>query len=252
MESNVNYTTVGIFVIALFAIIIISIVGLSAGFSVEQYTTYQVFMKESVDGLNIDAQVEFNGVTVGAVKSIEISQKDPQVVVLLLNVKNNTPITVGTKATLNMKGLTGMAYLALIDKGFDKKPLQVLPGQPYPVINTAPSLLVRFDTAMTKLNESIHEVSISIQTLLDTENLRSIKQILKNIQTATQEFSPLVQASRNTLQVITTQTLPAANQAMKNLDIITRNMVELSGEIKQNPAVLIRGRQALIVGPGES
>jgi phospholipid/cholesterol/gamma-HCH transport system substrate-binding protein len=251
METNINYTAVGAFVIVLFSFITLSIIWLSAGFSVDQYTPYQVFMKESVNGLGVDSAVEFNGVNVGAVKSIEISQKDPQVVILLLNVKTNTPITLGTHATLNMKGLTGIGYLSLIDKGTDTRLLRALPGQPYPVINTAPSLLVRFDTAMTELNESVHQVSVSIQSLLDQRNLRSIKQILQNMQTATQSMPMLLQSSRSAMQVITTQTLPAANQAMANLDIITRNLINVSSEIKQNPAVLVRGVQLKTLGPGE-
>ncbi len=251
MEKNVNYTVIGAFVILLLFFITLSIIWLSAGFSVDGYKTYQVFMKESVNGLAVDAQVEFNGVAVGAVKSIEISKKDPQVVILLLNVKNNTPITLGTRATLNMKGLTGIGYLALIDRGIDTRPLIALPGQSYPVINTAPSLLVRFDTAMTKLNDSLHQVSVSIQSLLDQQNLRSIKEILRNMQAATESLPMLLQTSRSAMQVITVQTLPAANQAIANLDVITRNMVSVTNTIKQNPAALIRGVQPPTLGPGE-
>ena len=109
METKVNYTMVGLFVIGLFSAIVMSVIWLSAGMTATEYTVYQVLMKESVSGLSIDAPVEFNGVNVGNIKNIEISQKDPQVVIVLLNVKEHTPITVGTRATLNMKGLTGIA-----------------------------------------------------------------------------------------------------------------------------------------------
>ena len=243
METKVNYTMVGLFVIGLFSAIVMSVIWLSAGMTATEYTVYQVLMKESVSGLSIDAPVEFNGVNVGNIKNIEISQKDPQVVIVLLNVKEHTPITVGTRATLNMKGLTGIAYLALIDKGLDTRALQKLPDQSYPIINTAPSLLVRFDTAMTKLNESLHQVSVSIRALLDQENLLAIKAVLKNMQSVTESLTPLIQ-STNTI-------LPAANQAITNLDVITRNLMGVSAEIKQNPAVLIRGKQPQALGPGE-
>jgi phospholipid/cholesterol/gamma-HCH transport system substrate-binding protein len=251
METNINYTVVGAFVILLIASIVLSIIWLSAGFSVDQYSTYQVFMKEAVNGLATDAAVEFNGVNVGTVRSIEISHNDPQVVILLLSVKSNTPVTMGTHATLNMKGLTGIGYLALIDKGTDIRPLKALPGQPYPVIGTSPSLLVRFDTAMTRLNDSLHQVSVSIQSLLDQQNLRSIKQILVNMQSSTQYMPQLIQESRNAMNAFALQTLPAANQTMSNLSIITRNLVSVSNELKQNPAILVRGVQPGKLGPGE-
>jgi hypothetical protein len=38
---------------------------------------------------------------------------------------------------------------------------------------------------------------------------------------------------------------------MVNLENITRNLVSVSAEIKQNPAVLIRGQQLQALGPGE-
>jgi phospholipid/cholesterol/gamma-HCH transport system substrate-binding protein len=243
METNVNYTIVGTFVIVLFAFIVMSVIWLSAGVTATDYTTYQVLMKESVSGLSVDAPVEFNGVNVGSIKNIEISQKDPQVVIILLNVKNNTPITVGTRATLNMKGLTGMAYLALIDKGLDKRLLKKLPRQPYPIINTAPSLLVRFDTGLTQLNDSLHQVSVSIRSLMDQENLISIKKILNNVESVTQSLIPLIQSSHNLL--------PTVNQTVINLENITRDLVSVSAEIKQNPSVLIRGQQRQALGPGE-
>ncbi len=243
METNANYTIVGLFVIVLFAFIVMGMIWLSAGVTATDYTTYQVLMRESVSGLSVDAPVEFNGVNVGSIKNIEISQKDPQVVIILLNVKNNTPITLGTRATLNMKGLTGMAYLALIDKGTDTRSMQKLPGQLYLIINTAPSLLVRFDTAVTKLNDSLHQVSVSIRSLMDEENLLAVKKILNNMQNVTQSLTPLIQSSHNLL--------PAANRTMINLENITRNLVSVSAEIKQNPAVLLRGQQPQALGPGE-
>lgn len=251
METNINYTVVGAFVIALVAAIVMTIIWLSAGFSVDEYTNYEVFMKESVSGLALDAAVEFNGVNVGTVKNIEISKQDPKVVVLLLKVKKTTPVTEGTRATLNMKGLTGIAYLALIDKGTDTRPLTKLDGQDYPVINTAPSFLLRFDTALGKLNDSLHQVSVSIQSLLDQKNLQSIKKILVNMQATTQMMPQLLQESRSAMQSITTQTLPAANQAMMDLSVIAQNLVGVSNEIKRNPAVLIRGAQPNPLGPGE-
>ncbi len=251
METNINYTVVGAFVIALVAALVLCIVWLSAGLSADLFSNYEVLMKESVNGLAVDAAVEFNGVNVGSVKSIEISHKDPNVVVLLLKVKNTTPVTMGTRATLNMRGLTGIGYLALVDKGADPRPLIVLPPQRYPVISTAPSLLVRFDTALTKLNDSLHQVSVSIQSLLDQQNLHSIKQILQNMQETTQLMPQILQESRSAMQSITSQTLPAANQAMMDLSTITRNLVGVSNEIKRNPAVLIRGVQPNPLGPGE-
>src|SRR5476651_2573438 len=100
METNVNYTIIGLFVITIISFIILAIIWLSAGLSTENYSIYKVYMQESVSGLSPDSVVEYNGVNVGGVKSIELNRRNPQLVELLLKIKTNTPITRGTKAKL--------------------------------------------------------------------------------------------------------------------------------------------------------
>lgn len=272
METNVNYTAVGAFVILLFTSLIVTIIWLSAGVSSTSYSTYQVFMKESVNGLNVDAPVEYNGVNVGIVKSVELDHINPHLVVLLLKIKGNTPITRATTATLNVKGLTGLAYVALQDKGTDMTPLVVLKGQSYPVINTSPSLFLRLDTALTQLNENLRLVSHSIQGLLDPDNLVSIKgilldfrkvsdtlannskqfdTILQNTAKISGQFSPLIQNSLQAMQQLTTQTLPKANQAVTHIAGVASNFSSFSTQLAQNPSVLIRGSKLPPLGPGE-
>jgi phospholipid/cholesterol/gamma-HCH transport system substrate-binding protein len=257
MEMNVNYTIVGAFVITLLTAIVLGIIWLSSGFSVETYSNYMVYMQESVTGLSIDAPVEYNGVNVGTVTTISLNHENPQLVELLLNIKTGTPITEGTVATLQSKGITGIAYIALKDKSTDLTPLRALPGQKYAVINTAPSFFLRLDTALSKLSKSISRASDSINKLLDPENLQSIKQTLKNLDEVTQviagnktkivtilndtahasqQFSPM-------LQTFNTQTIPATNSVLSNLN-------SLSTDIKENPSILIRGTVTPL-GPGE-
>jgi phospholipid/cholesterol/gamma-HCH transport system substrate-binding protein len=272
METNVNYTIVGAFVIVLLSTIIMGVIWLSSGFSSHSYSVYQVNMKESVTGLSIDSAVEFNGVNVGTVKTITISPQDPQTVVLLLNVDSTTPITQGTRASLTSKGLTGVSYVSLIDKGLDKKPLLAAEGKEYPIINTIPSLFNRFDTAMVKLNENVQKVTNAVQDLLDDDNLASIKNSLKNMREFTNslvesegqiqtilhntamvsaQFPGLITTSSNAMHAINEETLPMLNQAMINLQEMTQNMVSVTHTLKQNPAVLIRGKTPEPLGPGE-
>jgi phospholipid/cholesterol/gamma-HCH transport system substrate-binding protein len=237
MESNANYTIVGVFVLSLVACIILSIIWLSSGFSKADFKIYEIFMKESVSGLSLDAPVEYNGVSVGTVTSIMINHENPQLVEVLLKIKNTTPITKGTTAKLAARSLSGIAYILLEDKGSDRARLVATPQQPYPVINTAPSLFFRLDSALTQLIASSQKLSISVQTLLTTANIESFKQILTS--------------SENTLRLFETQTIPITNRAINNLDNMTRDLAGLATEIKRNPTVLIRGKSEGNLGPGE-
>ncbi|MDR3491205.1 MAG: MlaD family protein [Gammaproteobacteria bacterium] len=250
METKVNYALVGTFVIFLIASIVLSVIWLSAGFSSQNNTVYKVYMTESVSGLNLDAAVEFNGVGVGTVEKMEISPEDPHLVILLLKIKSDTPVTAGTRATLNIKGLTGNAYIALQDKGTDRAPLTISSDEDYPVIKTSPSLLFRLDNAVTQFISDMHRVSASVESLLNTDNQRSIRQSLINLQTITGTIAD----GKNQINAIlkntstATQGLPMAIHSFENT---TTNISSLSNEIKQNPSILLRGQAQENLGPGE-
>lgn len=272
MENKVSYTIVGAFVVVLSVAAILAIIWLSSGLSLESYTTYMILMQESVSGLSIDSQVEFNGVEVGQVKSIELNHKNPQLVEVLLDVKNTVPVSRGTVATLTTRGLTGLVYIALKDKGTDQQKLVALPGQTYPIITTSPSIFLRLDTALSRFSASFQKISQSFQSLLDKENLASFKATLKNIEDitgalavnsqklnaivknidrGTQKFSPLMQSSMGAMQTLEMQTLPAASHMFTTLDTAANNLSEASFEIKQDPSILIRGIDRQNLGPGE-
>jgi len=237
METKVNYTVVGAFVLVLSAAIIFAIIWLSAGLGFVKYNVYQIFMKESVSGLSVDAPVEYNGVNVGTVSSIQIDPLTPRLVILLIKVKSGTPITRGTRAKINLRALSGIGYVFLEDKGLDLVPLVAEDKQAYPVITTEPSFFLQMDKALSELSFAARRISRSLELLLDDANLRSIKQIL--------------QATQGTMRLFVSQTLPAANQTINNLDKVARELSQIAGEVKRNPAMFIRGRSIQQLGPGE-
>ncbi len=272
MDNKVNYTVIGSFVIILFSFFVLGIIWLSSGFSNQTYSTYQVNMQEAVTGLNQDAVVEFNGVNVGNVKSIKLNKKNPNFVELLLDVQSDTPVTQGTIATLSTRGITGITYISLKDKGSDLRPLKAFKGQSYPIIPTGPSIFLQIDTALRDLTNSLKQVSETFKSIFDTENLRSIKQILKNTsrisdtlainsdrltgilentEIATSKFPMLIQSSERTMQMLQTRTLPETNRMISNIDSIADNLSVLSTDLRTNPSILIRGKQPSPLGPGE-
>jgi phospholipid/cholesterol/gamma-HCH transport system substrate-binding protein len=272
MDTKVSDSLVGTFVIILIAAIVLGIIWLSSGFSVAQYTTYQINMQEAVTGLNIDSSVEYNGVNVGSVKSIELNNTNPQWVELLVNIKKGTPVTRGTIATLTTKGLTGIAYVSLKDKSADLRPLVVEKGASYPVIKTAPSIFVRLDTALSSLSTNLQHVATSIQSVLDKDNQQSLKetllnlkkitgtlandsekltQLLNNSLNASKQFQPMLQSGNRMIKILETQTLASTYELLTQLGDATRNLSEVTSEIKENPSVLIRGVNRQSLGPGE-
>ncbi len=265
MDTKVNYALVGTFVIGLIAVVVLAVIWLSSGFGGKEYSTYQINMQEAVTGLSVDATVEYNGVNVGNVKSIKLHRKDPQSVELLIDVRDDTPITLGTIATLGTRGLTGITYISLKDKGDDLRPLKTSKGEEYPIIQTSPSLLLQLNTGLQKLTESISQVSDSFKGLFDKQNLQSIKAILLNLQKISATISAnneklnsiLLNTSLATqrfphmMQTLEAETLPETNRLIANLGTITDNLSGISQEIQENPSVLLRGKKPQPLGPGE-
>jgi phospholipid/cholesterol/gamma-HCH transport system substrate-binding protein len=119
---------------------------------------------------------------VGTVDKMIINTNDPKIVELILKVKNDTPVTIGTRAKLGMQALSGVAYILLEDKGSDTERLVAKNGEKYPLIMTVPSIIVRLDAMLTQIDTSVRDVSTSIKSLLNKENLQLVRKILINIE----------------------------------------------------------------------
>lgn len=222
-------------------------------------------MNESVAGITTNSSVKYNGVDVGSVKQIILSSKNPEQVRLYLQIEKNTPITAGTKATLNTQGLTGITYIALQGSDTDVTPLTVLAGEKYPIIKSCPSLFLRLDTALNQLTINMNQITEDINGLLGGKNTQLFRKILTNLNITTNHLatqsqrldSILINTAKSTqlfpslVDTLTQRTLPSTNEVLDNLTLMSNNLLELSDNLKQNPSVLLRGESPLPPGPGE-
>jgi phospholipid/cholesterol/gamma-HCH transport system substrate-binding protein len=300
LEAKTNYTLVGLAVIVLAAALLIAALWLSVGFEQKKYHIYGVHIHEAVSGLSEDSVVKYNGVQVGKVSKIELSPINPQEVVILLSIVDDTPITTKTSATLISQGITGNTYVGLSSSSSDLTPLQKLPEEPYPIIPATPSLFHQLDSVLKDVAENIKTVSVDIRHILDKENALYLKKSLANMQKFTDilannsetisgslkssrvlldnaavaseqlpavihNFNQLINeisragnhvsetmlAGRETFDKISEQTLPPAMTLFRHLNTIAANLEKVSMELRQNPAVVIRGIAAQKPGPGE-
>lgn len=182
MEEKVKFMVVGLFVLVLGASLIGGVLWFSSGKSYRQsYDTYQVYMTESVSGLNLNSTVHYRGVEVGRVEKITLAPGNVEEVQLTLSIERGTPVKVDTVAVLQIQGLTGLAFVELTGGSRDALALEAGPDQEYPVIKAGPSLLVRLDTAITALLTNLNQTSKSLNALIDEENRQAIKETLADI-----------------------------------------------------------------------
>ena len=98
---------------------------------------YRIHFPDSVSGLAVGDPVKFRGIDVGTVKSLSIDPDDSRLVLVDLRLRKETPVKTDTRASLALKGITGVVYIEL--SGGDpaaKTLLAVTPADQVPEIPT--------------------------------------------------------------------------------------------------------------------
>ena len=188
METRSNHVLVGSVVLILLAVLAIFTVWIArvGGTSEKEY---DIFFKQSVDGLAKGSPVTFSGVPSGQVKNIALWKPDPQFVRVRIVVKDDTPVLQGTTASIQGIGFTGVSQVSLdgARKGAaeircpDVKPEQECPyGVPViptrqgglgAILSSAPQLLERLSTLTERLTDMLSDRNqASIAGILDNTN----------------------------------------------------------------------------------
>lgn len=208
MGSRAHFTVIGLFVVLLAAAGLGIFYWLSVHKHDETYKTYLLFVHEDVSGLSVQSSVRFNGVRVGYVDQIILDPTNPQLVRIILNIAEGTPITTATVATLNSQGITGVVYVGLKATQINAPPLLPKPGEKYPVIPARPSLLVQLSEVLPQITQKIQVVGDSIAALLNQQNRAAVADTLQHIS----KFTEMLADNSHKLD----ETIAALNATMKN------------------------------------
>jgi phospholipid/cholesterol/gamma-HCH transport system substrate-binding protein len=167
MRTRPNFAAVGAFVLGLGAVAVLAGLWLAAGgVPLGRQERYVARFEESVSGLSRGAPVEYRGVPVGTVRNISLDAGDPERVRLVLEVARGTPVSQDTVAVLVFQGLTGIASVELSGGSRSSPPLTRAPGEPYPVIRTAPSTMTRLESTVMALLGDLGETASDVQRLV--------------------------------------------------------------------------------------
>ncbi len=244
MQGRVNYTTVGIFVVAMTLFLLLVIFWMSVTGGDKHYKTYVVYVHEDVAGLSVESPVRFNGVKIGYVESISLDSANSKLVKLKLEIEPGVPITTSTFAIINAQGITGVLYVNLKAETETAPLLTALPGKKYPVIPSRPSLLMQLSAVLPEVATQIQQLSASVGKILNAENQQSITTSLKNIATITQafadnskDFAETMHSLDNALANISvaSEGLPDSvkqlNKTLSSVDLLSSQMTKTSDTI---------------------
>ncbi|CAN5409455.1 hypothetical protein BH09PSE4_BH09PSE4_03390 [soil metagenome] len=185
METRSNHVLVGSVVLILLAMLALFFVWIAraGGESVKEY---DIFFKQSVDGLNKGSSVAFSGVPLGQVKEIALWKQDPQFVRVRISVSSDTPILEGTTATIQ-GSFTGTSTVQL-DGAKKGAPPITCPEEhpevacPYgkPIIPTKQGGLGALLSSAPQLLERLSTLTERLTEMMSDKNQRSIEGILAN------------------------------------------------------------------------
>ena len=247
MEEKVNFAVVGVFVLLLGAAFIGAVLWLSSGKAYRtSYDIYRTYMTESVAGLNQNAPVRYRGVQVGRVQKIALAPGNVEQVQVTLAIESGTPVKTDTVAMLQTQGLTGIAYVELQGGSRDAPALQTQAGEPYPVIETEPSLRMRLDDSLVDAARILKNVA-----LLSEEFPLLTQRILRSTDVFDNMSNELAHAGTSASLKFTGETLPEVRQLVMELRDVTASLRRFGNQLEQNPSVLLYGKPGEKRGPGE-
>ena len=245
METRANHVWVGAITLALLAALALFFVWL-AGINKGEQDEYDIFFKQSVAGLAKGSEVSFAGVPSGQVSLIELWKKDPGFVRVRIKVDEDTPILVGTTATIQ-GSFTGVSTI-LLDGARRGAPPITCDGdgvgktacpEGVPVIPTKPGGLGELLANAPLLLERLATLTERLTMMLSDKTQASISGILDNTNRMTADLAqatPQVQRTLSELQV----TLREASEALDQFEKVMGSTDKLLNNEGQSLAAQLR------------
>lgn len=217
MYSKVNYTIVGIFVLSFTIASLFFIFWLSKKGFKDEFKYYKTYIYESVGGLSIDSNVKLKGINVGSIGDIYIDSQDIEKVILILKIKQNTPIKEDMITIIKPLGITGLSYIE-ITGGSNSASELITSDNNISVIKNIPSMMLSFEDNINILHGKVLQFLDKSNKLLSSTNLDSIESILLD--------SKIIAQKTILLEDRLIETLLDINRTIRNFDSSSQELVK--------------------------
>ena len=221
MEDRAKFVLIGLFTFAVIVGAFGFVFWLHNAAGEQESATYRVIFNGSVTGLKSGAPVLFNGIRVGEVTALRLTDNPAQVAVVMA-VAKTTPIRKDTRVTLNFAGLTGIASISLEGVLASAPPLVSKNGEP-------PTLMANAD-ASKGLSESVRNSLNKVNSLID-ENQENLHKAIANLENFTEalkrngdRIDKLMKSSSDAMDSFHT----LGDNLNKRTAVITRDVHEVS------------------------
>ncbi|MBL4834308.1 MAG: MCE family protein [Pseudomonas sp.] len=183
METRAHHVLIGLFTLLAAGAAVLFALWLGSSSTSREYKEYVVIFKDAVTGLSSGSAVQYSGIKVGDIKSLQLDPQDPRRVIARIRVGAEVPIKENTRARLSFTGITGNSVIELSHGTPSSPPLTSQEGPPVIVASPSPisALLADGEDLMTNVNKLMSNA----RSILSDENADSIGRTLNNVERAT-------------------------------------------------------------------
>jgi len=206
MESDKRYFIEGLFIIGFTIAVAIFAVWLGSPGRHDD-VLYRIHFKDSVSGLAVGDPVKFRGVDVGTVRTMTYDRSDPRLVLVEVRLRKDTPVMTDTKASLTLKGITGVVFIEL--NGGD-------PAQQTLVAATPQGQVPEIPSENTGLKAMLEELPKLVKKFEDTAD--KFGAMAGKISGTAEKFSAVGEQTKK----------------------VVKGVEELTEKVKENPSLLLR------------
>ncbi|MES2244266.1 MAG: MlaD family protein [Pseudomonadota bacterium] len=227
MENKAHAMAAGAFVLVVAALLALLAVWLTRD-NGERHL-YELSTRETLSGLQPQAQVRFRGVPVGKVEFIGFDHKTKGNVLVRISVDVATPLTKSTFATVSSQGVTGLGFIQLEDDGPSTELLVPNDDDP-PRIPLKPGLLDKLLGKSEVIMDQVEAASTKLNKLLGDGNQQALM-------TAVQQFGQAADSINKVALKLdpVVSSLPRLSQeasvTMKSLKTAADDVSKTAGEV---------------------
>ncbi|WP_454902293.1 MlaD family protein [Variovorax gossypii] len=223
MENKAHALAAGAFVLGLIAALVALVIWFTRDNTVRN--VYELSTREAVSGLQPQAMVRYRGIAVGKVTSIDFDPKVKGNVRVRITVDERVPLTTSSFATLSYQGVTGLAFIALDDKGESTVSLKPDNDDP-PRIPLKPSMLAQLQDRGEAIINQVEEVTKRANQLLSDPNQKRAADALENIAAASASANTLLKTLDNTVKT-------GLNPALTKLPDTMASVKKAAGDVSR-------------------
>jgi ABC-type transporter Mla subunit MlaD len=203
MEPEVRYTWIGATLVALVVALVLAIVWLREAGTRSTDVTYEiVFVRQSLEGLQVGGNVNMRGIRVGQVVSYSLSREQVNRVTVLVRVARDTPVAANTVAVVSRNILTGLARVNLVTPEPPGATLLARAGENYPVIREGTSTDEKIEEVANRLAESTVTALERAGSFLDADSKQAFTDALVSIRNVASGLDQRLDRLDRTLEVV--------------------------------------------------